>query len=247
MKKYQLLLKIFSSFLLLSSCQKEDFVKQSIPTLDISQAASKTKSNLKFGKVKDIDGNTYRTVQIGTQIWMAENLKVTRYKNGTPIPELLDDISWSSTTTGARCNPYNDQSLIGTYGRYYNWYTVIDPRGLAPKGWHIPTEAEWLTLISFLGGESVAGGKMKSITNDWGSPNFGATNLSGYSGVPSGNRAGSGWAYSVKGVFAHWWTSTGHPDNRFAWFHTLSYDNEAAGIQTYAYKNDGLAIRCIKD
>ena len=144
----------------------------------------------------------YTSVLIGTQQWMQQNLEVVTYRDGTVIPQVTDATAWAGLTTGAWCYYGNDPS--SGYGKLYNWYAVNDPRGLAPQGWHIPTDAEWTTLSTLLGGTSVAGGKMKTtgITR-WNSPNTSATNESGFAGLPGGYRNGSGTFYSV-GAFGYW-------------------------------------------
>jgi uncharacterized protein (TIGR02145 family) len=114
------------------------------------------------GTVTDIDGNVYQTVTLGGQVWMAENLKVTRYRNGDPIPCVNDASAWSGLSTGAYCHYNNDFNNAAIYGRLYNWYAVSDSRNIAPGGWHVPTDTEWQTLVDLLGGSSVAGGKMKT-------------------------------------------------------------------------------------
>ena len=122
--------------------------------------------------VTDIDGNVYQTVTIGTQEWMAENLKVTHYRNGDPIQLVTDDSSWSNLSTGAYCDYDNDGDNVAVYGRLYNWFAVNDSRAIAPAGWHVATAADWQTLIDILGGDAVAGGKMKEAgTAHWLAPN----------------------------------------------------------------------------
>ena len=130
------------------------------------------------GTMTDIDGNTYKTIQIGRQVWMAENLKTTRYRNGEPIPNVTADIQWTALSTGAYCWFNNDAAINrAIHGAIYNWYTIVDSRNIAPTGWHVPTDDEWTVLITFLGGESVAGGKMKAPgLIYWNSPNTGANN-----------------------------------------------------------------------
>lgn len=152
----------------------------------------------KTGTVTDIDGNIYQTIKIGTQWWMAENLKVTHYRNGDSIPNVTDETAWSNLTTGAYGNYNNDDDISNTYANLYNWYAVNDSRNIAPIGWHIPTDAEWQTLVDYLGGESVAGSKMKETgTEHWRSPNVGTTNESGFSALPGDYRGISGKYYSV--------------------------------------------------
>ena len=136
--------------------------------------------------VSDADGNFYKIVTIGTQTWMAENLKTTKYNDGTDIPYVTDYSTWLGLKTGAYCWPKNDFNNKDIYGGLYNWYTISTGK-LCPKGWHIPSYEEWTTLIDYLGGEGVAGGKMKTTgTTYWATPNRGATNLSGFSALPSG-------------------------------------------------------------
>lgn len=140
-------------------------------------------------KVIDIDGNIYQAVKIGKQLWLAENLKVIHYRNGDPIQHIIDDIQWHNGGFGAYCNYGNDQTNATIYGCLYNWYAVNDKRNICPSGWHIPTEAEWTVLVNYLGGDSIAGGKMKEAgTIHWESPNTGAINISGFSALPGGGR-----------------------------------------------------------
>jgi uncharacterized protein (TIGR02145 family) len=117
------------------------------------------------GPVTDYDGNVYNTVTIGTQTWMTEDLRVTHYRNGDLIPNVAETAAWNNLTTGAYCNYDNDKRNSATYGRLYNWYAVISGANLAPSGWHVPTDAEWTTLTTYLGGEGVAGGKLKESGN----------------------------------------------------------------------------------
>ena len=142
--------------------------------------------------VTDIDGNTYNTVQIGTQVWMSENLKTSRYRNGGSIPYVVGNSDWQALTTGAWSNYNHDAANDPIYGKLYNWYTTLGDT-LCPAGWGVPTDDEWTTLTTYLGGESVAGGKMKSVgTTYWNDPNTGATNESGFSVLPGGYRGTDG-------------------------------------------------------
>ena len=156
----------------------------------------------------DIDGNTYQTVKIGNQWWIAENLNVTHYQNGDAIPNVTDSAAWWGLTSGAYCNYNNDAANVAVYGRLYNWYAVHDSRNIAPAGWHVPSDAEWQTLVDYLGGDPVAGGKMKEAgTTHWISPNTGATNESGFSGLPGGYRHTDGYYYDIS-YSASFWTFT---------------------------------------
>jgi uncharacterized protein (TIGR02145 family) len=143
--------------------------------------------------VKDIDGNVYKTITIGTQVWMAENLRTTKLDDGKIVPLVTDDKIWAGLNTPAYCwYTNNAPENKNKYGALYNWYTVSTNK-LCPRGWHVPTDAEWKTLITNLGGESVAGGKLKEKgTSHWQSPNAGATNETGFTALPSGERKQSG-------------------------------------------------------
>jgi uncharacterized protein (TIGR02145 family) len=195
--------------------------------------------------VTDIDGNVYQTVTIGSQVWMAENLKVTRYRNGDSIPNVTDSISWSVLSTGAYCNYGNDINNVAVYGRLYNWYAGDDSRNIAPEGWHVPTDAEWDTLVNYLGGFSFAGEKMKEMgTNHWDGLNTGATNESGFSALPGGCRDYYGY-YVYVGYYANFWSST-EDGSLSAWNRYLFY------IYPGAYRGSssmriGFSVRCVKD
>jgi len=152
--------------------------------------------------VTDIDGNVYHIVTIGTQVWMVENLKTTKFRDGSSIPNVTDAEEWvghGELHSGAYCNYDNTAANSNTYGSLYNWYAVVDERNICPTGWHIPSEAEWATLIAYLGGQDVAGGKMKEAgTAHWSTPNTGASNSSGFTALPGGSRqiiSGTRWAW----------------------------------------------------
>ncbi len=196
--------------------------------------------------IYDYDGNKYKTVKIGTQNWMAENLKETHYRNGEPIPNVTDQSQWSILSTGAYCWYNNNEPTYGnTYGALYNWFTVVDSRNLCPTGWHIASDAEWSTLTTYLGGESIAGGKMKETgTTHWQSPNTAATNESGFTGLPSGDRYYDGTFYGL-GYDGHWWSSTESGAN-YAWRRYLFYsDGKVYTIN--ASQGNGFSVRCVKD
>ncbi|MFN4881275.1 MAG: fibrobacter succinogenes major paralogous domain-containing protein, partial [Bacteroidota bacterium] len=199
-----------------------------------------------YGTMTDQQGNVYKTIVIGTQEWMAENLKTTIYRNGNPIANVTDSSQWVNLETGAWCYYNNNSQYDCPYGKLYNWYAVADSRNVCPTGWHVPTDAEWTTLTSFLGGETVAGGKMKSTDLQyWISPNGAATNESGFSGLPGGNRDGlNGYFYGV-GYYGYWWSSP-ESSTTGAWYRYLSYDDGNA-YRYGAYKRDGFSVRCLKD
>ena len=186
---------------------------------------------------------SYTNVTIGTQVWMGENLDVCFYRNGDLIPQVTDQSKWNKLTTGAWCYLNNDTNNRAVYGKLYNWYAVNDPRGLAPEGWHVPDENEWTTLIDYLGGIDVAGGKIKETgTNLWMYPNEGATNSSGFTALPGGLR---GDAFYFNGREALLWSATSDI-NEFAYGHILRYNDPKFTI----YKNTkvtGYSVRCIKD
>jgi uncharacterized protein (TIGR02145 family) len=197
-----------------------------------------------YGSVADIEGNIYPTVLIGNQFWMAENLRSATYSNGEPIPNVTLNTAWIQLNSGGWCNYNNDAANDSVYGKLYNWYTTVDPRSLCPSGWHVPTNAEWTVLTDYLGGTSVAGGKMKSTTG-WNAPNTGATNESGFSGLPGGETTYSNEAFSNVGDICYWWSSsyssmTG-ASNRILYY----YNGNAGGYG--GNETHGLSIRCLKD
>ena len=159
--------------------------------------------------VTDVDGNVYLTVQIGDQLWMAENLKTIHYRNGDAISKISDNTEWiNNTNSGAYCYYKNNSDHKDVYGCLYNWGAVKDNRKIAPEGWHIPGDPEWRELIEFLGGSNVAGGKMKEEgTTHWLSPNTGATNESGFTALPGGDRDGTGIFLNM-GIGGIFWSST---------------------------------------
>ena len=184
------------------------------------------------------------SVQIGNQTWTKENLDVATYRNGDPIPEVQAASTWSTLTTGAWCYYENNTANGITYGKLYNGYALKDPRGLAPNGYHIPTDAEWTTLSTYLGGEPIAGGKMKEFgTSHWLSPNTGATNSSGFSGLPGGFRNG-GFSFNSIGSMGYWWSST--DNGNWLNFHIL-YHNDGKITTGSSSKINGFSVRCLRD
>jgi len=185
------------------------------------------------------------TIQIGTQKWMSKNLDVAFYRNGDPIPQVTDLAAWAGLTTGAWCYYINNPIQGNKYGKLYNWYAINDPRGLAPQGWHIPSDAEWTTLENNLGGSSVAGWKMKEPgTLNWTAPNTGADNSSGWLGLPGGFRNSSG-AFGNIGGFGGWWSSTenGSPN---AWGRGMG--SNASGVSRGSHgKQYAYSVRCLRD
>jgi len=194
----------------------------------------------------DIDGNTYTTVTINGQEWTAENLKVTRYRNGDPIPQVTDAYQWVNLSTGARCAYNNSEANADTYGYLYNWYAVHDSRKIGPAGWRVPTNDEYQSLIDYLGGRDAAGGKMKSTgTQFWDAPNAGATNESGFSALPAGSRELYG-EYNNLGHYANFWTSTSYYNADSAWFRVMSSEHARANQYCFS-KFHGISVRLIRD
>jgi len=202
-------------------------------------------TTLDSNTVIDIDGNVYQTITIGTQVWMAENLKVTHYRNGNAIPYVPDAGTWTNLTTGAYCNYNNDVNNVAVYGRLYNWYAVSDSRNIAPFGWHVPSDAEWDTLVVYLGGYTVAGGKMKEAGfAHWNSPNTGATNESGFSALPGGYRYSNG-SYDYVGYGAILWSSTEY-GSYSAWNRHLDCRSSGVGRVDSSMRS-GFSVRCVRD
>jgi uncharacterized protein (TIGR02145 family) len=198
--------------------------------------------------VTDIDGNVYNTVTIGTQVWMAENLKTTKYRNGEAIPHITDNTTWYNLTTGAYYNYNNNTSYGAVYGKLYNWFAVTDSRNIAPTGWHVPTDAEWTTLTTYLGGESVAGGKLKEAgTSHWASPNTGATNETGFTALPCGYRLDTTGTVADTSHLSNFWSSSENIGSyNAAWFKSITY-NTGALIRSYSDKRSGYTVRCVRD
>jgi len=196
--------------------------------------------------VKDIDGNVYTSVTIGTQVWMVENLKTTKYRNGdligTTTPATLD-IS-GETTPKYQWTYDGNESNVATYGRLYTWYAVTDNRNVCPAGWHVPSDAEWTTLITFLGGIRVAGGKLKETgTTHWQSPNIGATNESGFTALPSGGREANGTFGGVRDD-SLWWSSS-ETSATIAYNRYMDYLGFVSS--SLGSKQDGFSVRCLRD
>lgn len=190
--------------------------------------------------------NPTDSVKIGNQVWMCRNLDVDRYRNGDLIPEVKDQTEWVKLTTGAWCYYNNDTALGKIYGKLYNWYAVNDSRGLAPFGSHIPTDAEWTELTSYLGGEKIAGGKLKETGKvHWLSPNTGATNSSGFFALPGGWRNSAFGYFTDIGNSGYWWSAS-ESNSTNAMYRRLFFDG--ATISRYSInKGNGYSVRCIRD
>lgn len=204
--------------------------------------------NVPSPDITDVEGNKYKTVKIGSQIWMAENLRSTKYNDDTPITLVTDSAEWrnySATTLIPRYCWYNNDSTTycATYGALYNW-SVVKTGKLCPTSWHVPSSSEWLTLITYLGGTEMAGAKAKETgTTHWNSPNSNATNESGFTGLPGGKRHWHG-NFEDKGNYAYWWNSADYITD--AGYNFL-YSTSTSFGNAYWFKWHGLSVRCIKD
>ena len=220
-----------------------------------NQVNFKTNASPITGTVTDIDGNVYKTIQIGTQVWMAENLNVTKYSDGTPIPQVTSALVLGKLTTGAWCYYNNNPANGPIYGKLYNWYAAVgiyDASGLynssyrkqiAPTGWHLPTQSEWLTLTTFLGDLAIAGGKMKEVgTTHWTSPNT-ADNSSGFTALPGGGC--DNYSFGLMSEWGLLWSSTDAGSDR-ATYMPIYYGTTSAIINNKP-KTWGCSVRCIKD
>ncbi len=205
-----------------------------------------TSNSVPNNTVADVDGNIYSTVTIGTQVWMAENLKTTHYSDGTSIPLVTDNNVWGSLETPAYCWFNNDGATYKTpYGALYNWYTVNTAK-VCPIGWHVPTDTEWTTLTTFLGGISVAGGKLKEAgTVHWSSPNTGATNISGFTAIPMSMRAGGNGLFDSIIYQSPFWSSSEY-SSIYAWLRSCNYNNSEV-LVGWGGKGYGLSVRCLKN
>jgi uncharacterized protein (TIGR02145 family) len=223
--------------LLINSCKKDD--------TNIHEIVFNTA--LSYGTVMDIDSNVYKTIKIDTLIWMAENLRTTKYRNGFPI----------GTTTPATKDVKDDEapkyqwayggneSNVLTYGRLYTWNAIIDTGNICPVGWHIPSDVEWTDLTDYLGGENVAGRKLKETGNNhWLHKKSDATNESGFTGLPGGYRLYDG-AFSDLNSIGYWW-SKDVANAKLVWYRSLDSNSDSAS-RGYYFGRGGFSVRCIKD
>jgi uncharacterized protein (TIGR02145 family) len=194
--------------------------------------------------VSDIDGNVYSFIEIGTQTWMTENLKTTKYCNGESITNVTNEVDWANTTDGAWADYANESQNENIYGKLYNWFAINDSRNICPCGWHVPSDEEWTVLTDYLGGESVAGGKMKSISSYWQNQNIGASNSSGFNGLPAGRRVSNN-SFQFLNTRCFFWSSTLNASNS-AWARFL-VNSEDYALRSFYLLSDGLSVRCIKD
>ena len=200
-------------------------------------------TGIEFGSVTDIDGNVYKTLDIGNKTWMMENLKVTRFRNGVAIEEITNDNDWGNAFEAARCSYGNSAANNAIYGQLYNFYAIEDLQGLCPEGWEVPSDAQWADLVSTFGGEAIAGGKLKQVgTTLWTAPNVGATNESGFTGLPGGSRGFSGFAGINDG--GRWWTRSKEL-NAFGRSWGMWHSNTVAQRSANDFYA-GFSVRCVK-
>lgn len=255
MKITKTLLILFIVDLILFSCgnksgktynSEEPGSEQTVTSNDKSKDSTQFKTLLQAPQiVKDIEGNVYNTVKIGNQTWMVKNLKTTKYNDGTSIPLITNGAAWAALSTPGYCWYENDESSFKpSYGALYNGYAVSTGK-LCPTDWHMPSDAEWTTLTNYLGGENIAGGKLKEAVNSfWVSPNTGATNESGYTALPGGLRYHDGLFHDF-GFSGYWWSSTEYSASR-AFFRYMDYEYSSL-FRFDNLKKIGFSIRCLRD
>ena len=240
-----ILMGIFFVFTI--SCEKKDDNELSLDNLTNGKTTAVFNEGVTYNTIIDQEGNVYKTVTIGTQTWMAENLRTTSYNDGTPIPNVISNDKWIDLTTGAFCNYNNTNNIdsIATYGRLYNWFAVNTGK-LAPLGWHVPTDNEWAILINYLGGEDIAGSKLKETgISHWQSPNVGANNESGFTALPGGYRSAVDGVFDKLGYFGSWWSTSENLFNDAGRRFVPNY--ESSIWRFYLSKTMGNSIRCVKD
>jgi uncharacterized protein (TIGR02145 family) len=251
MKQINFLTVLFLLTIFVASCNKNE--DTSPETTPITSDGNFLNPNLTYDSITDQEGNTYATIVIDTQEWMAENLRTTTYANGDPIPNVTSNNEWENLTSGAWVHYNNNNQYEEPYGKLYNWYAVSDQRNVCPNGWHVATDGDWNTLINFLdsnafGGDitpNLSGGKMKSSgTQYWQSPNAEATNESGFSAIPGGSR-GSVGNFNSLGYTGIWWTST-EANSLYVYYRFMKHDN--GSISKFSdVKGFGHSVRCVRD
>ena len=223
-------------------CEQED--------IDTETDTASTSSSIEYGEgATDIDGNTYKSVIIGEQEWMAENLRTAKYNDGTSIPNVTNDTVWTFDTTAAWCIYDNDSQYDSIHGKLYNWYAVETGK-LCPTGWHVPTDAEWTVLKDYLTADGHIGseGKALKATSGWGDGYEGVSGIGtddyGWKGLPGGGRDSNGDFYSIGGL-GGWWSSSQRLTNS-AWLRGLGYGDGIVARDS-ANKGDGFSVRCLRD
>jgi uncharacterized protein (TIGR02145 family) len=236
--------------ILIASCNKNE--ESSKATLLPSTKNIVFNNNLSFGTLTDVDGNVYKTIVIAKntiheQTWMAENLKVTHYRNGDPIPNITEATSWQNITTAAYCDYNNTSAYSSIYGRLYNLYAIVDSRLICPLGWHIPSDTEWTVLTTNMGGQAVAGQNMKEIGLDhWQAPlDTAVKDTSGFTALPGGFRNGHDGSFNLPGYYGYWWSSTKNSSCDYFYRSVGSSTKEVYRIG--GFTGNGFSVRCIKD
>jgi uncharacterized protein (TIGR02145 family) len=262
-KKMKKVIYTILSITMLTACKKETTqANNNISTTNNTSVSNIDFSSVgtpigKFGNgITDIDGNKYKTVVLGNQEWMAENLKTTKYNDGSIIPLTIDTIQWVNKVVGAYCNYANNDSIGNIYGKLYNWYT-INTKKVCPTGWHVPDDYEWSTLISYLGGEKIDVGILRETGNThWAAPNNYTTtssNQSLFTALPGGLRFGDikteipiKYSSLYLEYHGYWWSSTENQDN-YTKASYITIDNNNYYRKDIFLKKGGMSIRCIKD
>jgi uncharacterized protein (TIGR02145 family) len=250
----KLILTIFLFIFLITSCRNKSFKTLNVKTSGAELVTDSGGNRINTGstpdirvqeKVKDIEGNEYNTIKIGKQTWMVKNLKTTRYNDGTPVALVADSAKWAALSSPAFCWYESDMvSYKPSYGALYNFYAVNTGK-LCPKDWHVPSDADWTILTTFLGGEDVAGGKLKEQgASFWVTPNTGANNQSGFTALPGGLRYYDG-KFRDFGFSGYWWTSTGYIAER-AYFRYMDFEYSTL-FRFENSKKIGFSVRCIRD
>jgi uncharacterized protein (TIGR02145 family) len=218
---------------------------------------------IEYSTMTDIDGNTYKTVKIGNQWWMAENLKVKKYRNGLPVKQVTftdPDSLWAQAVKGYYCEFQYNSTFSNVYGYLYNWYAVNDTSNIAPAGWHVASDAEWKSLEESAGMSTADADRVNWRGNDEGSKlkihapdgwttygNVWSYNETGFTALAGACRLfNGGWADPNIQCVGFWWTSTQHPGNNQAWFRNLDYKKTSV-FRYYTYKSYGMSVRCVKD
>jgi uncharacterized protein (TIGR02145 family) len=259
MKKLLLLVGLFTVLFATAQTQDTLYVWKAGVLVNIQSIKSTDMDSITFKRPTPVV--SINQVTICNQIWSTRNLDVTTYSDGTPIPQVTTTADWANLTTGAWCYYNNDPANGAIYGKLYNWYATAgiydaasqnNPalrKKLTPNGWHVPSDAEWTQLTDCLGGESVAGGKMKATgsiqagTGFWQDPNTGATNSSGFTGLPGGCRFNNG-IFNLLGYYGYWWSSTEF--GTVAWYRSLDYNVNIVPRNGFSTSN-GFSVRCVKD
>jgi uncharacterized protein (TIGR02145 family) len=246
--KNNILVFLGFSMVLAIGCKEEELPTASSNANNNNSGGSNNVSDLfqQGNGVTDVDGNEYSTIVINGQEWMQKNLNVSKYRNGDPISSVIEDTTWAEVTNGAYSILNNQSASSDLYGKLYNWYAVMDSRGICPTGWHVSSQAEWTALSEFLGGTDLAGGKMKSTTG-WNPPNTSATNESGFTGLPGGFRDGYEGLFQSFNTSGRWWTSTIETGTSGEPIYYILISSDSKVHWDSQPETHGYSVRCIKD